>query len=277
MFEDVESFLNNQIGVEPTSQILEALSLLDTIGYDDHVFPLRNMMADVDNHEGAESVGYIRSIVNDNYVLILRSMSVEVAEETPLSILYSLLFTLSNIESYENKLEIKAIIDNGKTSEEILAEFIKLFRGDDLSVTLEYILSVSSDLIERIDDLCQKEIKVEQESEWLDRSTLKDNAKRFFLAHPGTFVRQLIADGYPIGNNRDIYIKALEEHFSTFDPTPEQYALELLAIVVVTDVVEINNTAKILTELFIYDTAEMFKVNALIDKIHLELFPYEKG
>ena len=274
MFEDVESFLKNQIGEEPTAEILEALSLLDTIGYDDHVFPLRNMMADIDNHEGSESVGYIRSIVNDNYILILRSMSVEVIDDTPLSMLYDLLFTLSNIENYEIKTEIKAIIDDGRTSEEILAEFIKMIRGEDLSKTLEFIKSVSSDLIERIDDICQKEIKGVQEASFVDKTIIKENAKKFFLAHPATHVRQLIANGYPLGSERDIYIKALEEYFSTFDPTIEQIALELLAVVIVTDAAEgANITAKSLAEVFQADASEMIKINGLIDKIYSELFP----
>lgn len=284
MFEDVESYLTNHIGADATSYLLEALSLLDQIGYQDHLFPLRNMMADVDNHDSAENVGYIRSIINDNYILILRSMSVEVAEETPLSALYDLLFTLSNVEGYENKLELKAIIDEGFTSEEIISHFIRVFRGTDPSNSLEYIVSVSTDLIERLDDLCQKEIRNNQEGQYRSMERVKKNAKRFFELYPETYVRELIRNGYSIGPIREQYLKALEEHFSHFDPGEVEVAKELLAVAIVTDFdgneVGIDDNplgvAKTLTDSFVQDASAMIKVNSIMERIYSEVFSEER-
>lgn len=277
MFEDVESFLKKHIGEDSANYVLEALALLDEIDYQDHVFPLRNALADNENHDPLETVGYIRSIVNDNYILILKEMSVEVAEATPLSTLYSLLFTLTNIETYELKDEIVGIIDAGESNEEILADLIGIFRSEDASVNIEWITSASSDLIEKIHDVCNKELQTKEETIWIDKTVIKENAKRFFLAHPGTYIRELIAKGFPIGQDKDIYVKALEERFSHFDPTTEQYTTELLALIIVNEMEErILPETKALVEEFVTDANEMIKVNALIDKVYLELFPYEK-
>ena len=276
MFEDVESYLTNAIGADSASYLLEALRLLDDIDYQDHVFPLRNMMGDLDSHSLEENVGYIRSIIQDNYVLILKSMSVIVTDDVSLEKLYSLLFSLSKIEDYENKEELNSIIDNGNSPEEILAEFVKVFRLEDPDNTIEYIQAVSSDLIEKIHGLCQKELRTSQEGEYRDVRHIKENAKRFFQKYPGTFIRDLIASGYKLGQERDNYIKALEEHFSHFDPTVEQFAQEILGVVVVTSDEEIRNDSQALTETFVTDANEMIKVNSLMMRMIEELWPYEK-
>lgn len=233
-------------------------------------------MASLDYHSLEENVGYIRSIIQDNYVIILKSMSVEVIDGIPLEKLYSLLFTLSKIEDYENKPELKSIIDDGNSPEEIIAEFVKIFRLEDPINIIEYIQSASNDLIERIDDLCQKAMRSSMEGQYRDTSVVKSNARSFFNKYPGTFIRDLIASGYSITENRDIYIKALEEHFSKFDPTIEEYAKEIFGIVVVTSTTELLSEAQQLSETFVTSADEMMKVNGLLEKIYKELFPYEE-
>lgn len=267
----------NHIGEDATNDLLESLSLLNEINYQDHIFPLRNLMGDIDNKDPEDSVGYIRSILNDNYRNIIRSMGVELSEDANQSILYNVLFTLTTIEGYELKSEIKAIIDDGSTSEEILADLINMITSVEQSTTLEFISSVSTDLIETIEELCDSSMATKIIPAYVDRSVVKDNAKRYFAIHPESHIRELIRQGFPLGEHREMYVTALEQHYFTFDPTPEEYAQDILGLVLVTSTTEVLSQAQNLNTTFVHEGDLLIKVNSLIEKYYLEVFPYEKG
>lgn len=277
MYDDVESFLNNHIGEDATNDLLESLALLDSISCQEHIFPLKNLMGELDYHTSEDSVGLIRSIINDNFRNTLNKMGVEISDQADQRLLYNVLFTLTKIEDYELKYEIKAIIDDGDSSEEILAELIYTMTSVDQTETIDYITDVSTDLIERIDDLCIKNMANKKESLYVDKSVVKANAKRYFAIHPQSHIRELIRQGYSLGEHRDIYITALEKHYFTFDPTAEQYAIDILGLVISTSTTEVLSQAQNLTNTFVPEGDLLIKVNALISKFYSEVFPNEKG
>lgn len=274
MFNDIESFLNVYIGEDSSRFFLEYLKLFDDINYQDHIFPLKMAMADIDNHDPEETISFLNELVKDNYFIIIKSMGIKLNKDIPMSMLYDVLFSLTKIETYENKEEIKSTIDSSETNEQTLTEFVKIFRNKDPLNYLEYVDSVSVDLINRITELCNKELSYKADTEWVDKSVVKNNANKFFNKYQGTYIRKLIAEGYPICTNEDIYVKALETHFSTYDPTIEEYSKELLGIAVSTTTTDVLLNAKRLTDSFVTDANEMINVNALMTKMYTELFPY---
>ena len=76
MVENIELFLNNTLGDSGSSFLMNAIGLLDDIGSDDYLFPLRNLLGDNDNIDNEVLVENIRLIVSECYDNILKSMTV---------------------------------------------------------------------------------------------------------------------------------------------------------------------------------------------------------
>jgi hypothetical protein len=277
MVENIELFLNNTLGDSGSSFLMNAIGLLDDIGSDDYLFPLRNLLGDSDNIDNEVLVENIRLIVSECYDNILKSMTVFCKEDCPLTTQYNILFTLSNIESYEGKEEIKAIIDLGETPEETVAEIVKRFTATENSITLEGIEKVDLALIDRIEELCTKTIANDKIPQFVDKSKIQERARKFFSRYPETYIRELIRNGYRLGERREDYIKALEDYFSSHDPDPIEIAKELTALTVAT---ETENdpvvVAKELTNSFITDASMMIKTNAMIENFYKGAFNEER-
>lgn len=277
MVENIELFLNNTLGDSGSSFLMNAIGLLDDIGSDDYLFPLRNLLGDNDNIDNEVLVENIRLIVSECYDNILKSMTVFCKEDCPLTTQYDILFTLSNIETYEGKEEIKAIIDLGETPEETVAEIVKRFTAIENSITLEGIEKVDLALIDRIEELCTKNIANDKIPQFVDKSKIQERARKFFSRYPETYIRELIRNGYRLGERREDYIKALEDHFSTHDPDPIEIAKELIALTIAT---ETENdpvvVAKELTNSFITDASMMIKTNAMIENFYKGAFNEER-
>ena len=190
-------------------------------------------------------------------------------EDCPLTTQYDILFTLSNIETYEGKEEIKAIIDLGETPEETVAEIVKRFTVIENSITLEGIEKVDLALIDRIEELCTKTLLMIKFLSLSIKVKYKKEQEKFFSRYPETYIRELIRNGYRLGERREDYIKALEDHFSTHDPDPIEIAKELIALTIAT---ETENdpvvVAKELTNSFITDASMMIKTNAMIENFY---------
>jgi hypothetical protein len=277
MVENIELFLNNALGDSGSGFIMNAIGLLDSIGNDDYLFPLRNLLADEDNTDTEVMVENIRLILSECYENILKSMTVFCNEDCPLTTEYDLLFTLSNIETYEDKEEIKAIIDVGETPEETLAEIVKRFTSTENSITLDGIEKVDLALIDRIEELCTKTLKNEKTAQFVDKSKIQERARKFFSKYPETYIRELIRNGYRLGERKEDYIKALEDYFSTHDPDPIEIAKELIALTVATETEnDPVTTAKELTNSFITDAAMMIKTNAMIENFYKGAFNEER-
>lgn len=277
MVENIELFLNNTLGDSGSSFLMNAIGLLDDIGSDDYLFPLRNLLGDSDNIDNEVLVENIRLIVSECYDNILKTMTVFCKEECPLTTQYDILFTLSNIETYEGKEEIKAIIDLGETPEETVAEIVKRFTATENSITLEGIEKVDLPLIDRIEELCTKTIANDKMPQFVDKSKIQERARKFFSRYPETYIRELIRNGYRLGERREDYIKALEDYFSSHDPDPIEIAKELIALTIAT---ETENdpvvVAKELTNSFITDASMMIKTNAMIENFYKGAFNEER-
>jgi hypothetical protein len=277
MVENIELFLNNTLGDSGSSFLMNAIGLLDDIGSDDYLFPLRNLLGDSDNIDNEVLVENIRLIVSECYDNILKSMTVFCKEDCPLTTQYNILFTLSNIESYEGKEEIKAIIDLGETPEETVAEIVKRFTATENSITLEGIEKVDLALIDRIEELCTKTIANDKIPQFVDKSKIQERARKFFSRYPETYIRELIRNGYRLGERREDYIKALEDYFSSHDPDPIEIAKELTALTVATETEnDPVTTAKELTNSFITDASMMIKTNAMIENFYKGAFNEER-
>lgn len=277
MVENIELFLNNTLGDSGSSFLMNAIGLLDDIGSDDYLFPLRNIMGDGDNSDTEVLVENIRLIISDCYDNILKSMTVFCKEDCPLTTQYDLLFTLSNIETYEGKEELKAVIDVGETPEETLAEIVNRFTTTENSIILDGIEKVDLALIDRIEEICTKTITNDKTAQYIDKTKIQERARKFFSKYPETFIRELIRNGYRLGERREDYIKALEDYFSTHDPDPIEIAKELISLAIAT---ETENdpvvVAKELTNSFITDASMMIKTNAMIENFYKGAFNEER-
>lgn len=277
MVENIELFLNNTLGDSGSSFLMNAIGLLDDIGSDDYLFPLRNLLGDSDNIDNEVLVENIRLIISECYDNILKSMTVFCKEDCPLTTQYDILFTLSNVETYEGKEEIKAIIDIGETPEETLAEIVKRFTATENSIILEGIEKVDLALIDRIEVLCTKTLANDKIPQFVDKTKIQERARKFFSRYPETYIRELIRNGYRLGERKEDYIKALEDYFSTHDPDPIEIAKELIALAIATET-EIDPviSAKELTNSFITDASMMIKTNAMIENFYKGAFNEER-
>lgn len=278
MFNDLESMLLENVGESPTAEIMTAIDLLNNIGYEDHTFPIDECLAMQDNKNKVDIIGDIRSIVHDNFVIIIKSMGVNLKEkDIPLSVLLAILTTLTVLETWEDKEGILSIINSTDSSEEALAELIESIHGEPWTVTLEYLDNVSVDLIERVQKILDTpETDIIQEIK--DVSHIKLRARTFFDKVDKTFIRQLIRDGYPLGSPVSLYTTALENKWTESDPTVDDYTNEILALVVISDTAndKLLSAAQELTNSFISEMDIQVKVNTQIEILFKAVFS-EKG
>lgn len=231
LFNDLSFYLKGVITPEAAAVFIDAANLLTAIDDPRHETAIDQILSLVDDAEDATTIMNIEQVLTQLLLSHLQDHGITIIEPN-LAVLTSMVEAIVSLDQYGDPLLIVQSCDAGESPEVILSEILALKTQYGWADYLGIIGSVNQSLITRIRDNAQTQAdNLDQENEEPENPLLPEirvRLKRFLVDHPSIMIRDMIAEGMPLGLGLETYVS--EKHSVLSNLPPEAAAIELVGM-----------------------------------------------